>query len=448
MGDRCKRSVPVRCSWGAGRVMPSTIWSCRRTPAPSLNKTLDSGLRRNDADLNRLAAALFASAALCALPAQAKEGDTFRPFVSYTQMWDDNLYRLSQAEIAANLVTHESDRYGVLSAGLDVDWRPARQQVEARLSKSQVRFDRNTRLDYDGSDYQLKWNWRLGNHWSGRVGATEQVTQSSFSDLVNAQINNEITRENRFVSADWQFHPRWSAGVGGATVKTTNSAAQQATLDFDETSYTATLGYRTPKGSALRLQLRRANGDYPRRTALFLDRAYTLDEYNLLGDWTVSGKLIARGRVGYVQRQNDTVSQRDFSGITGRLSADYLVTGKTLLNAAVYRELGNSDDANASYQLTTGVSVGAAWQATPKLTLRASAQKENRAFEGDTGLLPGQPRRDEDTVSGSVSLSYSPLRMATVDVGVQAGERKSNVPFYAANAYRFQAVFVSMRLDF
>lgn len=391
---------------------------------------------------------VLVSSALCALPAQAKEGDTFRPFVSYTQMWDDNLYRLSQAEIAANLVTHASDRYGVLSAGLDVDWRPARQQVEARLSKSQVRFDRNTRLDYDGSDYQLKWNWRLGNHWSGRIGATEKVTQSSFSDLVNLQINNEITREDRFVDANWQFHPRWSVGAGATTLSSTNSAAQQASLDYDETAYTATLGYRTPKGSMLRLQLRRVNGDYPRRTVLFLDRAYTQDEINVLGDWTVSGKLVARGRLGYVQRQNDTVSQRDFSGITGRLSADYLPTGKTLLSAAVYREIANSDDAIASYQLSTGASLSAAWMATSKLTLRATAQTENRAFEGDTGLMPGLPRRDEDTVSGSVSLSYSPLRMATVDVGVQAGERQSNVPFYAANAYRFRAVFVSMRLDF
>lgn len=401
---------------------------------------------RCDAGLNRLAGALFASAALCALPAQAKEGDTFRPFVSYTQFWDDNLYRLAESEFG--LVTEKSDRYGVLSAGLDVDWRPARQRVEARLSKSQVRFDRNTRLDYDGSDYQLKWNWRLGNRLSGRIGATEKVTQSSFSDLVNAQINNEITREDRFADADWQFHPRWSVGVGTATASSTNSAPQQAPLDYDETRYTASLGYRTPKGSTLRLQLRRVDGEYPRRTQSYLDRAYTQDEINLLGDWTVSGKLVARGRVGYVQRQNDTVSQRDFSGMTGRLSADYLPTGKTLLSAAVYREIGNSDDANASYQLSTGASVSAAWQATSKLTLRATAQAENRVFEGDTGQAPGQPQRDEDTVSGSVSLSYAPQRWATVDVGVQAGERESNVPFYANYAYRFQAVFVSMRLNF
>lgn len=392
--------------------------------------------------------AMFVSVASFGLPVYAKEGDTFRPFVSYTRLWDDNLYRLSPSEIAANLVPHESDRYGVLSAGVDVDWRPARQQVEARLSKSQVRFDRNTRLDYDGSDYQLKWNWRLGNHWSGRLGATERVTQSSFSDQTNLLINNVVTREERFADANWQFHPRWSVGAGATALSSSNSAAQQASLDYDETAYSATLGYRTPKGSALRLQLRRVNGDYPRRTALFLDRAYTQDEINLTGDWNVSGKLVTRGRVGYVQRRNDTVSQRDFSGVAGRLSADYLPTVKTLLNVAVFREIANSDDANASYQLSTGASLGAAWQATSKLTLRATAQIENRRFEGDTGLLPGLPRRDEDTASGSVTLSYAPLRMATVDVGVQAGERKTNVPFYAANEYRFRAVFVTMRLDF
>ena len=38
---------------------------------------------------------------LLALPTMAKEGDTFRPFVSYTRYYDSNLFRLSDSEIAA-----------------------------------------------------------------------------------------------------------------------------------------------------------------------------------------------------------------------------------------------------------------------------------------------------------------------------------------------------------
>lgn len=395
----------------------------------------------------------LALAAMLALPAQAKEGDTFRPFVSYTRYYDSNLFRLDKDGTIAVvedegpiLITHDSasDQYSVLSAGLNVDWQPGRQHITASTSKNQVRFSRYTSLDYDGSDYQLKWNWRLGNRWSGQVGATETVTQTSFADWYSlVAVNNQVTRDNQFANADWQFHPRWSVGLGAAAAKSTNSTVQHAPSDYENTSVTATLGYTTPKGSKLRGQLHQMDGEYPNRDAANLDRLYSQTEYNLLGDWSVTGKLIARGKIGYVQRENDSLSQRDFSGLAGRLSADYSLTGKTILSWAIYREIANSDDFNASYRLDTGTSLGAAWLATSKITLRANTSYVNRSFEGDTGR--GGIQRDEDILSGSLSLSYTPVRMATIDLGLQAGRRDSNIP---VSDYTFHLVFMSVQADF
>lgn len=380
-----------------------------------------------------------------AMPALAKEGDIVRPFVSYTRHYDSNLFRLAESEYA--LVPQRSDQYGVLGVGLNVDWQPGRQRIAASASKNQVRFARNSHLDYDGSDYQLKWNWQLGNRWSGQVGATESVTQSSFSDLAGLRINNQITRDSRFASADWQLHPRWHVGLGVAAVSSTNSTVQRAPLDYEDQSVSATLGYATPKGSKLRGEIRRAEGEYPNRlSGVSVDRAYTQTEYNLLGDWNVSGKLVTHAKAGYVKRENDTLAQRDFSGAAGRLSADYFPTGKTALNWAIYREIANSDDLNATYQVNTGTSLGAAWRATGKITLRADVTFENRSFQGDTGLVvTSLQQRDEDTLGGSLSMRYAPVRMATIDVGLQAGRRDSNM---TANDYKFHGAFVSVRADF
>jgi hypothetical protein len=185
------------------------------------------------------------------------------------------------------------------------------------------------------------------------------------------------------------------------------------------------------------------DGEYPNRDTANFDRLYSQTEYNLLGDWSVTGKLIARGKVGYVQRENDSLSQRDFSGLTGRLSADYSLTGKTILNWAIYREITDSDDFNASYRLDTGSRLGASWLATSKITLRANTSYVNRSFEGDTGR--GGIQRDEDILSGSLSLSYTPVRMATIDLGLQAGRRDSNIP---VSDYTFHSVFMSVQADF
>jgi exopolysaccharide biosynthesis operon protein EpsL len=308
-----------------------------------------------------------------------------------------------------------------------------------------VRFSRYSSLDYDGSDYQLKWNWQLGNHWSGLIGATESVTQTSFADWYSLlAVSNEVTRDNQFAGAEWQFHPRWSVGLNAAVASSTNSSLLQAPNDYDNTIWSATLGYTTPKGGKLRGQLRQIDGEYPNRQPNSLvDRFYTQTEYNLLADWNMTGKLASNAKIGYVQRENDTLSERDFSGVAGRVSMDYYPTGKTILNWAIYREISNSNDVRATYQLNTGTSLGVAWRAAAKTTLRANTSYENRSFEGDTGVVGLQ--RDEDILSGSLSLNYVPVRMATIDIGVQAGRRDSNI---ADSNYTFHSVFMSMRADF
>ena len=53
--------------------------------------------------------------------------------------------------------------------------------------------------------------------------------------------------------------------------------------------------------------------------------------------------------------------------------------------------------------------------------------------------------RNEDKLSGSLSVSYVPVRVATIDLGLQAGSRDSNIP---VDDYIFHSVFVSVRADF
>ena len=132
---------------------------------------------------------------LLALPAIAKEGDTFRPFVSVGYFYDSNLFRLDEGE-NASLVTQRDDRYRVVSAGIDVDWKPGRQQIVANVTKTWIRYDRYTYVDFDGDDMQATWNWRLGNRLSGNLGAAKSTSLSAFEDV--GLLPNEVDRERRF----------------------------------------------------------------------------------------------------------------------------------------------------------------------------------------------------------------------------------------------------------
>ena len=289
--------------------------------------------------------------AMLAMPAQAKEGDTFRPFVSYGTFFDSNLFRLADNESPG---TPRDDRYSVLSAGLNVDWKPGRQEIVANATKTRVRYNRNTMFDSDGNDYQATWNWRLGNRLSGNAGASESLSQSNFDSV--GLVNNQVTRKRRFGRAEWAFHPRWRIGGGDRD----GGLRQQRVV--------AGLAGCPDTGAGRRPELLHAQGQPPAGAGaqdrcrisqspilelLFFgfclevaDNSYKQTEYNLLGDWSVSGKLKLHGQAGWVNRQYENVlkgnylfvpqlkERPDFSGFAGRMSADWYATGKTLLSVS------------------------------------------------------------------------------------------------------------------
>lgn len=391
----------------------------------------------------------------------AHEGDTFRPFVSAGYFQDSNLFRLAKGESPG---TQRDERYALYQAGLNVDWKPGRQQFLVSASKTLIRYDRNAFLDFDGDDLQASWNWRLGNRLSGQLGAAKSTSQSSFSDI--ALVNNEVDRERRFGRVEWEIHPRWRLGGGYDTTDNTNSAPSQISQNVEQSARDVILTYRTPKGSRLSAQVRRIEADYPTMQVLqgtiffadLADNSFRQTEYNLLGDWQLTGKFKLRGQAGWVKRQYDNrfksapviffptlIERPDFSGVAGRLSADWFPTGKTLVSGAVYQELGGASDINASSVLKRGASLKGVWLVREKWRMNAGVSYENRDFRGDPGTVPGLLRRNDDTVSGNLGLSYMPIRAVSIDLGVQAGRRDSNV---AADDYTFRTLYLNVRGDF
>lgn len=405
-------------------------------------------------------ALLFASlivGSLLAMQVLAKGGDTFRPFVSYGSFYDDNLFRLAENESPGS---KRDDRNSVLNVGLNVDWRLGRQEMVASVTETRVRYNRNVSFDYDGHDYQAIWNWRLGNHLNGNLGASESLTQSGFSSV--GQVNNQVVSQRGFGRVDWEFHPRWRLGVGGAQVDNTNGETSLSSQNFQQQSYDAGLTYLTPKGSSLSIQTRLIESKFPNPKViggsifrLFVqDNSYRQTEYNLRGDWQFSGKLSLHGQLGWVDRRYDNSQQGnfnvfsvevlrhpDFSGLSGRLSGDWSITGKTLLSMSVYQEPSDAGDINAITVLNQGASVNGVWLMREKWRLNAGATFVKRSFQGDTGVSQNK----DDTRGTSLSLSYTPIQSVSLNVGLGTGSRDSDK---TVENYKFHSFFANARADF
>lgn len=405
---------------------------------------------------------LLAAALPIMAPVAAHEGDTFRPFVSAAYLHDDNLFRLAEGESPG---TPREDRYAVYQAGIQVDWRPGRQQFLALASKTLVRYDRNVPLDFDGDEASLSWNWRLGNRLSGNLGINQSTSQSNLESV--GRINNIVDRERRFARAEWEFHPRWHIGIGGEASESSNSDPSQRSQDFEQTMNELVLTYRTPKGSSLATLIRRSEADYPNQQTLRIfgvppisrdvaDTSFEQTEYLLSGNWRVSGKLNLRGQGGHVNREYrnelkdplggfaNLVRRPDHSQFTVRGTAEWFPGARTVLSLTAYQELGEAIDINATSVERHGLRLDAAWMIREKWRLNAGLNIENRDFQGDPSV-PNLIRRNDDTTNFTLGVTYRPTRIASINVGVQAGQRDANL---ANENFEFRSVSASVRADF
>lgn len=396
----------------------------------------------------------FLTGVLCSGAAVAKDGDTVQPYVSLTMSRDSNVLRLDKGETdASSNGSSRSDTIRVVNAGVNVDWRYSRQQVLLSLSRSMTSFDQYKLLDYHGENLRADWNWRLGNHWSGNLGASRVVTQTQVSDLIAAffgiqrTVNNLLTQQRAQGSAEWAFHPRWSARVAFFKTRSQNDQLVQRNVDSDETLLETQLRYRTPKGSEVSAQVQQRSVLYPNRTFNgFTDRKYNQTDFNLIGGWNLAGKVSSQAQVGYVTRRYQNLTARDFNGFAARASVNYTPTAKTGASLSVYREINGAELTNANFRLNTGVKATGYWQLTSKFALTANAVHESHNYTDDPGFVAttNANRKDKYTLWGA-GVRYTPLEQVTLDLGVQAGARNSNV---VNGGYSYNSLYASLRADF
>lgn len=381
--------------------------------------------------------AVLASMALACGLAQARPGDTLQFFTTYNATYDSNIFRAASGE--------QSDVYHQLGAGLLLDWKESRQQVTGRISASKTKFSDLSVLDFNGYDFQGQWNWQLGNRLSGQLGYTASRSLGTFVDFSGGLAQNTVDRDRKFFNGSYQFHPRWrvNAALDSDTLEygAVSQQASDRTLDSGEAGF----DYLTPKGSRLGMFVKTTDGKYPNRQVLLLstvDNSFEQREIGLRGFWAYDGKLVFSGRLGQTKRDHDEVAERDFSGITGRIDATWLATGKLRIGSAIYRDIGAVEDIYASYSLNDGLRITPSWQISSKLSLDAQAYIEKRSFEGDPFSI-GVNRKD-DAHGYGLSLNYQPRSWASLGVSWQAGNRESNL----VNDFSYQSFSLSAQLVF
>jgi exopolysaccharide biosynthesis operon protein EpsL len=384
-----------------------------------------------------------------AYPAEPADGRTIRYSVFSGLLHDNNLFRLSDSADPVTAIgsSERSDTIFRVGAGIDANLPISRQNILLNARFELREFDRFDLLDHTAYRFGGAWNWRVGNDWEGLLGYQRDHYLSGLADIQRA-VKDMITTDHAYGSAAYRIDARWRVRGGLDFWRYEHGDASQLTLDNRTGSLVIGGDYVTPANNSIGAQFRYTEGKYPNQI-LTINNDYKEYETSAVARWVVTGKSTFTGRVGYTKREHEQFAQRDFDGLTGRLEYDWFVANKTLLNFALYREIGSYIDTNASYVVNQGGSFGPAWAPTDKVILQARLVHEKRDYQGEPVVaVVGVPQR-EDTFRGiRVSAGWAPRRSVEVVLSAEHGDRNSNVSFPIDRSYDYTSYLANVRLRF
>jgi len=374
-----------------------------------------------------------------AYPAEDAERG-FHPYAFADFVVDDNLFRLSdQADTTALTVGFDSpersDRFARLGAGLRADVEKSRQQFRFDGSAYHYSFDHHSTLNrwlYAGD---ADWLWTVGSQLQGDVGYARSRAYPDFSELQFAS-DDIVTRQYAHLSANWKALSRMEIRTLFEKSQFDHDNITRAELDNRVSSGTLGLFYVGPTQTAIGVQHKVSSGDYPHRQTVnttllgttLVDNGYRQTESSLVIQKIFDAKIGADLRVGYTRRRHNEVTERDFSGTTGRAQLRYAPTAKVLVDLAVYRELQAIEDLAASYANVRGASITPAWAPTSKTVLQASYSYARRVLAGNPGfILSDTPAREDRIRISRITFGYQPSRRFDFTLSYEHGARSSTV---------------------
>lgn len=357
------------------------------------------------------------------------EGNGVNPYVYARVANDDNLFRLSDdAEALAVIGTVDrDDTVTQIGAGLDIDAPFSRQRLRANLSVYKADYSRFDSLDHVGADVSSVVNWEVGNLFAGDVGFKFTRQLSRFYEL-QAIAKDIRTRKIFFLNGGYRFHPSWRVVGDFSLLDLTQTERPQ--LDRSESGQAVELQLSTSANTKLGTRIRHTKGNFERLQIINgneINNDFTEMEYSVVLYWEGSKKSRFEGRLGLTQRDHAQASERNFNGTTGRLSYAWLITAKTRIDSAIWRETTTREELTI-FVVANGLSIAPKWFPTRKISVAANLEYETRDFEGISqavALVDGT--RQDTATSLGVSVSYQPLDNVALSLGYDNERRDSNI---------------------
>jgi len=367
-----------------------------------------------------------------------------------SQGWisDSNVLRLPKS-IDPSLFTGKSSRSDqllVTAARVGYDNTFSAQRISLWAEVNSTRYSTYDAFNHLGWDVGARWNWEIGRQWYGVASAADRKFLASFADQRTGTKNLVSVQDLRF-DAGYRLDPRWSVVGAVDTTRRSNSMTLLAPNDYRQTGYELGARYLSGVGNDFSVVWRHMTGSYPNRQVTdalgnplptMVDNGFSQNSALLRLQVQPSDKSRFGGEAGWTQRSLDSLSQRDFSGPTARLTYVYTPSDAWQGEAYLRRDLGATELISASFVDTRTLGGRLSWRPTAKLSLQGFAELRRLAYDGDPGflLVPAAVRKDSIHSVG-LTVSWEAMRNLILSSELRRDARSSNYEQFDYNANTF-----------
>jgi hypothetical protein len=307
-------------------------------------------------------------------------------------------------------------------------------------------YDRFSAIDHFAYGVRGDLDWEIGNDVTGDL-SYERVRRHADLGEFRREVRAMIIEERYLLDGGWRFLPNWR--ISGGVERNVAERDAEGARDSDFNTARARLVYGTPLGNSVGFEVRGTRGD-----ARFIDEELGIDlsdefderEAAVTFTYGLGAQLRTFGRVGRTEREYDDLQDRNFDDGTWRAQVDWLPTTKVTFSFETYRDLDSTLDALATHVVRRGQAFGLAYALTYKAVLTARFTNERRQYAGDAiAIVAGLPPRDDTVRVWSFGAGWEPQRRWHVGLGVDFGERDSNL---IGGGYEYTQVMGNVRWTF
>jgi exopolysaccharide biosynthesis operon protein EpsL len=357
----------------------------------------------------------------------ADNQDTFNAIAGINWEHDDNIFRVPAG---VNLApAKRSDEITSGFVGVRIDKLYALQRFKFNFTHTAYRYQNNTSLRFDTNEYNAAWLWALTPYLTGNLSSERASGRDNSQDTNGQKVFNVRTTENHRFDADWAPYGNWHLLAGVSNYRLKNSQAQNGQSDYTQNSING--GVRYVFGSGTRISLigygRSANFDQRQLVATsVLDTGFGERELDATLNWNLTGKSHVNLIAGYLHRNYDHFTQRDFSQPLGSAEYIWTPTGRIQVSAIVARQVSGYESTTSSYSVRDMIGITPSWEITDKISLQGNINIADRKFKGNG--IGGTFARDDTEKSASIGVNWLPWRYLTLGANLQHSSRSSNLP--------------------